>query len=169
GGGQAPRVQLFGSGAILREVLRAQSILAEKYGVSSDVWSVTSYKELRRDAIACRRWNVLHPNESPRKSHFEQTIAGVQGPFIAASDYVRAVPEQLNPWVPGGLFSLGTDGFGRSEARRELRRFFDVDAETVVLVALTRLADESKFDRSKLAGVVHDLGIDPEKADPFAV
>jgi pyruvate dehydrogenase E1 component len=169
GGHSSPRVQLFGSGAILREVLRAQGILAEKYGVSSDVWSVTSYKELRRDAVACRRWNVLHPNETPRKSYFERAIAGIQGPFIAASDYVRAVPEQLNPWVPGGMFVLGTDGFGRSEARRELRRFFDVDAETVVLVALTRLADENKFDRSKLANVIHELGLDPEKADPFAV
>ncbi|HEV2972683.1 MAG TPA: pyruvate dehydrogenase (acetyl-transferring), homodimeric type [Pirellulales bacterium] len=167
-GGQGPRVQLFGSGAILREVQRAQAILAEKYGVSSDVWSVTSYKELRRDANACRRWNMLHPTEPPRQSYFEKAIAGAKGPFIAASDYVRAVPEQLDPWVPGGLFVLGTDGFGRSESRPALRRFFEVDAECVTIAALTRLADHDLFDRAKIATAIHDLGIDPEKSDPFA-
>jgi pyruvate dehydrogenase E1 component len=164
----APRVQLFGSGAILREVQRAQVILAEKYGVSSDVWSLTSYKELRRDAHACRRWNMLHPTESPRQSYFEKTIAGAQGPFVAASDYVRAVPEQLDPWVPGGLYVLGTDGFGRSESRPALRRFFEVDAECITTAALTRLADQNQFDRAKIATAIQDLGIDPEKSDPFA-
>ena len=145
--GRRAAVQLFGSGAILREVQRAQVILAETYGVSSDVWSVTSYKELRRDAHACRRWNMLHPTETPRHSYFEQAIAGAKGPFVAASDYVRAVPEQLDPWVPGGLYVLGTDGFGRSEARPALRRFFEVDAECIVVAALTRLADNNQFDR----------------------
>jgi pyruvate dehydrogenase E1 component len=164
----APRVQLFGSGAILREVQRAQGILAEKYGVSSDVWSLTSYKELRRDAHACRRWNMLHPAEPPRQSYFEKAIAGAQGPFVAASDYVRAVPEQLDPWVPGGLYVLGTDGFGRSESRPALRRFFEVDAECITIAALTRLADQNQFDRAKIAIAIHDLGIDPEKSDPFA-
>jgi pyruvate dehydrogenase E1 component len=167
-GAQAPRVQLFGSGAILREVQRAQGILAEKYGVSSDVWSVTSYKELRRDAHACRRWNMLHPTEPRRQSYFAKAIEGAKGPFIAASDYVRAVPEQLDPWVPGGLFVLGTDGFGRSEARRELRRFFEVDAECITIAALSRLADEKQFDRAKIAQAIRDLDINPEKADPFA-
>jgi pyruvate dehydrogenase E1 component len=164
----APRVQLFGSGAILREVQRAQGILAEKYGVSSDVWSVTSYKELRRDAHSCRRWNMLHPTETPRQSYFEKAIAGAQGPFVAASDYVRGVPEQLDPWVPGGLYVLGTDGFGRSESRPALRRFFEVDAECITIAALTRLADQNQFDRAKISAAISDLGIDPEKSDPFA-
>ena len=129
-------MQLFGSGAILREVQRAQKLLAEKFNVSSTVWSVTSYKELRRDAQAARRWNMLHPTEKPRTSFFEEAIAGVKGPFIAASDYVRAVPEQMDPWVPGGLYTLGTDGFGRSDSRGPLRRFFEVDAESVALATL---------------------------------
>jgi pyruvate dehydrogenase E1 component len=164
----SPRVQLFGSGAILREVLRAQGILAEKYGVASDVWSVTSYKELRRDAQACRRWNVLHPTEPRRESFLAKAIADVKGPFIAASDYVRAVPEQIGAWIPGGLFALGTDGFGRSEARAALRRFFDVDAECITIAALSRLADQNQFDRAKTAQAIRDLDVNPEKVDPFA-
>jgi pyruvate dehydrogenase E1 component len=162
-----PLVQLFGSGAILREVLRAADILAEKYGVSSNIWSVTSYKELRRDAHAARRWNMLHPEQPPRQSFFEQAIAGHQGPFIAASDYVRGVPEQLDPWVPGGLFVLGTDGFGRSETRGPLRRHFEVDAESVVVATLYRLAQEGKFSLSQVATAIKDLGIDPDKIDPI--
>jgi pyruvate dehydrogenase E1 component len=162
------RVQLFGSGAILREVLRAQGILAERYGVASDVWSVTSYKELRRDAQACRRWNVLHPTEPRRESFLAKAIADVKGPFIAASDYVRAVPEQIGAWIPGGLFALGTDGFGRSEARAALRRFFDVDAECITIAALSRLADQDQFDRAKVAQAIRDLDVNPEKVDPFA-
>jgi pyruvate dehydrogenase E1 component len=132
------------------------------------VWSVTSYKELRRDAHSCRRWNMLHPTETPRQSYFEKAIAGAQGPFVAASDYVRGVPEQLDPWVPGGLYVLGTDGFGRSESRPALRRFFEVDAECITIAALTRLADQNHFDRAKIATAIQDLGIDPEKSDPFA-
>ncbi len=165
---QAPHVQLFGSGAILREAQRAQSILAEKYGIGSTVWSVTSYKELRRDAHACRRWNMLHPTESPRKSYYEQAIAGHEGPFVAASDYVRGVPEQLDPWTPGGLYVLGTDGFGRSETRASLRRFFEVDAECITVAAITQLADRGQFDREKISAAIKDLKIDPEKSDPFA-
>src|SRR5690606_23429776 len=102
-----PRVQLLGSGAILRMVLQAQEILADKYNIASDVWSVTSYTELRREALACRRWNMLHPAETPRKSYLENVIEGASGPFIAASDYVRQVPEQIDAWLPGGLFALG--------------------------------------------------------------
>jgi pyruvate dehydrogenase E1 component len=168
-GAKAPHVQLFGSGAILREVQRAQKLLAEKFNVSSAVWSVTSYKELRRDAQAARRWNMLHPTEKPRSSFFEDAIAGAKGPFIAASDYVRSVPEQMDPWVPGGLFTLGTDGFGRSDSRGPLRRFFEVDAESVTLATLVRLADEKQFDRAKLPAAIKTLGIDPEKVDPMTV
>jgi pyruvate dehydrogenase E1 component len=166
-GTKSPRVQLFGSGAILREVIRAQKLLAEKYQVSSTVWSVTSYKELRKDAHACRRWNMLHPDKSPRKSYYENSIAGHEGVFVATSDYVRAVPEQLDPWTPGGLFVLGTDGFGRSETRGPLRRHFEVDAECITVAALYRLSQEGAIDRKAVAQAIKDLGINPEKTDPF--
>jgi len=162
----APHVQLFGSGTILREAQRAQTLLAEKFGVGSTAWSATSYKELRRDAQACRRWNMLHPNEKPHVSYLEQTLAGVKGPFVAASDYVRGVPEQIAPWIPGGLYVLGTDGFGRSDTIAPLRRFFEVDAECIALAALNRLADEHQFDRAKLPAALKTLGLDPEKLDP---
>lgn len=160
---KGPRVQLFGSGPILREALRAADLLAEKYGVASDVWSVTSYTQLRRDAQECERWNMLNPDKKPRKSYLEEQLAGADGPVIASSDYMRILAEQLNPWIPGGLFALGTDGMGRSESREALRRHFEVDAECITLAALTQLAKRDKFDRKKLAGVVKDLNIDPEK------
>ena len=105
---------------------------------------------------------------SRRGSHTLRRRSPEQGPFVAASDYVRGVPEQLDPWVPGGLYVLGTDGFGRSESRPALRRFFEVDAECITIAALTRLADQNQFDRAKIATAIHDLGIDPEKSDPFA-
>jgi pyruvate dehydrogenase E1 component len=162
-----PRVQLFGSGAILREVLRAQDILAERYGVSSDVWSVTSYTELARDCETTERWNMLHPTENRRQSYLETQLAGHKGPFISASDYVRVLAEQISPWVPGGLFTLGTDGFGRSEARKELRRHFEVDAECVTLATLYQLAKLGQFDRARLGAAVGELGIDPEKVNPL--
>lgn len=165
--GSGPQeVQLFGSGAILNEVIRAQQILAERYQVSSNVWSVTSYKELWRDAQAARRWNMLHPAETPRRSYLEETVEGLKGPFIATSDNVRALAEQLNPWIPGGLFTLGTDGFGRSEDRQPLRRFFEVDAESIVVGTLYRLSQIGQFDREQVAKAIQDMGLDPEKADP---
>ncbi len=165
-GAGRPRVQLLGSGAILREVLRGQQILAEKYGVASDVWSVTSYTELRRDAQAAARWNMLHPDQPPKRCYVEETFAGVEGPFIAASDYLRMWSEQINPWVPGGLFTLGTEGFGRSDNRESLRRHFEVDAESVVVGTLYRLSQLGQFDRAAVAQAIRDLGIDPEKIDP---
>ncbi|MDZ4817466.1 MAG: pyruvate dehydrogenase (acetyl-transferring), homodimeric type [Planctomycetota bacterium] len=161
------KAQLFGSGAILREVQRAEKLLAERYNVSSSVWSVTSYKELRRDAHAARRWNMLHPDQPPQKSYYEKSIAGAEGVFVATSDYVRAVPEQLDPWTPGGLFVLGTDGFGRSETRGPLRRHFEVDAECITVATLYRLAETGKIDRNVVAQAIKDFGIDPEKVDPF--
>ncbi len=160
---KGPRVQLFGSGAILNEVLRAAAMLAEKYGVASDVWSITSYTQLRREAQECERWNLLHPGSKPRKSYLEEQLAGIEGPVIAASDYMRILAEQLNPWIPGGLFALGTDGMGRSESREALRRHFEVDAEFVTLATLTQLSKRGKFDAKKLPGVIKDLGIDPAK------
>jgi pyruvate dehydrogenase E1 component len=159
-------VQLFGSGAILNEVIRAEKILAEKYSVASTVWSVTSYKELWRDAQACEHWNMLHPAEPPRTSYLEQTLAGLAGPFIAASDNVRGVPQMVDPWIPGGLYVLGTDGFGRSEDRAPLRRHFEVDAESIVIATLYRLAQVGRMDRQVVAQAIQDLGLDPEKPNP---
>ncbi len=162
-----PRVQLFGSGAILRGVLQAQDVLAENYGVSSDVWSVTSYSQLRRDAQDCQRWNLLNPTQTPRQSFLEQAIAGSKGPFISASDYVRAVAEQLSPWVPGGLFSLGTDGMGRSETRENLRRHFEVDSENIVVASLYRLSQLGEIPSSRVADAIQELKLDPNKVNPM--
>ena len=156
-------VQLFGSGAILKSALDAQIMLADKYDVSSDVWSVTSYTELRREAQECRRWNMLHPTEKPRVSYLEEQLEGLEGPFIAASDYVRALAEQIDPWIPGGLFVLGTDGMGRSESREALRRHFEVDAEFVTLAALGELAKQGHFDPKFMGQAVKDLNIDADK------
>ena len=162
-----PKVNLFGSGTILREVLRAQQILADRYKISSQAWSVTSYTELRRDAQACDRWNMLHPTEKPRQSYLEQILAGEEGPFIASSDYIRAIAEQVSPWVPGGLTALGTDGLGRSETREHLRRHFEVDAECITLATLRQLAGRKQFDQGQLAKAIKDLGIHPDKIDPM--
>jgi pyruvate dehydrogenase E1 component len=160
---QKQRVQLFGSGAILRQALRAQQILAEKYHMGSDVWSVTSYTELRRDAQECERYNMLYPSEPPRVPYVAHVLAGTDGPCVAATDYVRALAEQISPWVPGGLFALGTDGMGRSESRKALRRHFEVDAEFITLAALYQLKKQGKCDGQCVANAVKELGIDPAK------
>jgi len=157
------RVQLFGSGAILREVLRAQQILAEKYNIASDTWSVTSYTQLRRDAQECERLNMLYPEEPERVPYVSHVLAGAQGPCIAASDYVRALAEQISPWVPGGMFALGTDGMGRSESRPALRRHFEVDAEFITLATLYQLKKQGKCDNSRVAQAIKELNIDPAK------
>jgi pyruvate dehydrogenase E1 component len=157
------RVQLFGSGAILREALRAQKILAEKFQVASDVWSVTSYTQLRRDAQECERWNMLNPGQPARASYLEEKLVGVEGPFIAASDYMRCLAEQVSPWVPGGLYALGTDGMGRSENRATLRRHFEVDAECITIAALYQLKKQGKCDGQCVARAVAELGVDPNK------
>ena len=161
------RVQLFGSGAILRSVLTAQEILAEKYNISSDVWSVTSYTELRRDAQSCERWNMFHPLETPKKSYLEKVLEGAEGPFIASSDYVRALAEQVQPYLPGNMFVLGTDGMGRSESREALRRHFEVDAESVVIATLYQLSREGKVEPKVVAQAIKDLDYNPEKIDPY--
>jgi len=160
------RVQLFGSGPILNEALRAQQILDEKYDVPADVWSVTSYNELRRDALAAERWNRLHPDQPARQPHIVAALAGAQGPVIAASDYMKVVPDQLAPWLSGRLESLGTDGFGRSENREYLRRHFEINAESIVTAALSRLARDGKFDTAKAVAAFAELGVETEKGDP---
>ena len=163
--GKLPHVNLLGSGAILREVLRAADLLAEHWGVASTVWSVTSWKELRREAQECRRWNMLHPEAEPRASYLERTVASAEGVFVAASDHVRAVPEQLDPWIPGGLFTLGTDGFGRSDTRGPLRRHFEVDAECIAIGTLSRLAAAGALGGHVVAEAIRRLGVDPDKID----
>ncbi|MCC6859620.1 MAG: pyruvate dehydrogenase (acetyl-transferring), homodimeric type [Bryobacterales bacterium] len=160
------QVQLFGSGPILNEALRAQAILAERYNLAADVWSVTSYTELRREALSVERWNRLHPGEPERKPYIQTVLDGAEGPVIAASDYMKAVADQVAPWLPGRLVTLGTDGFGRSDNREYLRRFFEVSAESIAAAALSRLAREGKFDAQKAAAAFQELGIDPEKVDP---
>ncbi|MFK7765866.1 MAG: pyruvate dehydrogenase (acetyl-transferring), homodimeric type [Mariniblastus sp.] len=161
------RVQLFGSGAIMNCVLKGQEILAEKYGISSDVWSVTSYNELRRDAQECKRWNMFHPTLPPKKSYIETVLEGSEGPFIASSDYVQALAEQVAPFLPGELLALGTDGMGRSETRPALRRHFEVDAECVVIASLYQLSKEGKVDASEVEKAIKDLGVNPDKISPL--
>jgi pyruvate dehydrogenase E1 component len=163
-----PRVHLFGSGAILREALRAQEILDDRFNVAADVWSVTSYNLLRRDALACERWNLLHPEKPPRVPYLRRVLADEPYPIVATSDYMKAVPDQIARWVPGGFHPLGTDGFGRSEARAELRDYFEVDHRYVAMAALQQLAAAGRFDQAKLADAAKTLGIDAEKADPLA-
>ncbi len=160
------KAQILGSGPIIRSALRAQEILAERYGVSADVWSATSYKLLRTDAIRCSRWNMLHPTATPRKSYVETLLAKEQGVFVAVSDNIRTVPDQIAPWVPGGLTTLGTDGFGRSDTRTRLRRFFQVDAESTVIATLHSLAEKGQISREVVAKAIVDLGVDPEKVQP---
>ena len=160
------RAQLFGSGAILTEVVKAQEILESKYNVSADVWSVTSYTELYRDGHRCERWNLLHPAETPREPYVSQCLKSAPGVLVAASDYVKLMPGAIDRWLPRPLATLGTDGFGRSESRAALRDFFEVDARYVVVATLGALAREGKIETSVVQKAIKTLGIDPEKANP---
>jgi pyruvate dehydrogenase E1 component len=164
--GSVAQVQLFGSGTILNEALRAQKLLQETYNVAADVWSVTSYNELRREALEVERWNRLHPAEPERRPYLLDVLAGVEGPIIASSDYMKVVPDQIAPWLPGRLTSLGTDGFGRSENREHLRNHFEVGAEAIAAAALARLARDGKFDKQKAVAAIAELGLRPESPDP---
>ncbi len=157
------RAQIFGSGPIINQALRAQEILAEKYGVGADVWSATNYKMLRNDALAARRWNMLHPTAERRTAYIETLLANEKGPFIAVSDNMKIVPDQIAPWVPGGLMTLGTDGFGRSETRANLRRFFEVDAELTVIATLYALAEKGAIEKKIVEKAIKDLNVAPEK------
>jgi pyruvate dehydrogenase E1 component len=161
------RVQLFGSGAILRMALLAQQLLADRYQIASDVWSVTSYTQLRRDCQSCERWNMLHPDQPAKTSYLEKVLAGVKGPFIAASDYVRALPEQLMRYIPGDYFVLGTDGMGRSETRETLRRHFEVDAESITIATLYRLSKAGVVSTAELNQALNDLGYNRDKINPL--
>jgi len=162
-----PRVHLFGSGAILNEAVKAQGILAENFDVAADVWSVTSYKELYRDAIQVERWNRLHPTETPRVPYLNRALQDADGVFVAATDYLKLLPESIAAWLPGRLIALGTDGFGRSDGREHLRAFFEVDAKHIALAALQGLALNGEIDGRKVKAAVEELQIDSSKADPM--
>jgi pyruvate dehydrogenase E1 component len=164
--GGGAKVQLFGSGPILNEALRAQRILAEKYGVAVDVWSVTSYNELRREALGVDRWNRLHPDQAARAPYIVEALKGADGPVIAASDYMKVVADQVAPWLPGRMVTLGTDGFGRSDNREYLRKHFEINAESIAAAALSRLARDGQFDTGKARAAFAELGCDTETADP---
>jgi len=164
GGGAA--VQLLGSGAILNETLRAQALLAERFSVAADVWSVTSYQELRRDALEVERWNRLHPTEPERVPYVSRCLAG-RGPLVvAASDYLKSLPDAVARWMPARLVSLGTDGFGRSDTREALRDFFEVDARHIAVAALHGLAMDGRFEAERVRHAIAELGIDSERANP---
>jgi pyruvate dehydrogenase E1 component len=169
GGRGKVRVTLFGSGTILREVLAAAELLEKNYGVPADVYSVTSFSELRKNALAIERRNMLHATEARQQNYIQQALADREGPFIAATDYMKTVADQIRQWVPGRYTVLGTDGFGRSDSRAELRRFFEVDRHYVVVAALKALADEGKIDTQTVLMAMQTFGIDPEKSNPVSV
>jgi pyruvate dehydrogenase E1 component len=160
------RAQLFGSGAVLPEVVRAQEILESKYDVGADVWSVTSYSELYREGQAVERWNVLHPSEPARLPHVAACLKDAPGVFIAASDYLKALPNAIDRWLPRPMVALGTDGFGRSESRASLRDFFEVDYRYIVVAALSALAREGKLDAGVVRQAMKTCNINPEKMNP---
>ncbi len=168
-GGKKHKAHIFGSGALIHSALKAQEILANDYGVSADIWSATSYKLLRHDALEADRWNRLHPTEKPKKCYLQTTLENEKGVFVAVSDNVKLVPDQIAPWVPGGLTTLGTDGFGRSETREQLRRFFEVDAESTVIATLHALSQKGEIKPEAVAKAIKALQVDPEKTHPFLV
>ena len=163
------RVQLMGSGTILREVLGAAELLFNDFGIPSDVWSVTSFNELRREALAVERWNQLHPEEDAKHSYLETALADREGPYVAATDYMKIVPDQIQRWMPGQYVTLGTDGYGRSDARDALRRFFEVDERYIAVTALKALADDGKLDQKTVSEAIRKYGIDPDKPDPVTL
>jgi pyruvate dehydrogenase E1 component len=160
-------VQLFGSGSIMQCVLRAQELLAQKFQISSDVWSATSYQQLRDEALSADRWNRLHPESNPRVPYVRVVLQDVPGPFIAATDFLKTVPDLIRPWVSKRYVVLGTDGFGRSDTREALRRFFEVDAESIALAALHALVEDGLIEAREVSKAMKDLGVDPEKPDPL--
>ena len=169
GGKGKVRAQLLGSGTILREVIAAADLLQDDYDIVADIWSVTSFNELRRDALAAERWNQLHPGETPKSSYLESTLDGRSGPFVAATDYMKIIPDQVQRWVPGRYVTLGTDGYGRSDGRAALREFFEVDRHFIVVATLKALADEGMIDQETVAGAIRKYGIDPDRPDPVSL
>ncbi len=166
---RGPRVQLLGSGTILHEVIAAAEILKKDYGVNADVWSVTSFTELRREALRANRWNMLHPEKKAKTSHVEDCLQKRDGPVIAATDYMKIYADQIREFVPGCYRVLGTDGFGRSDTRNKLRQFFEIDRYYITVAALKALADEEKIPKDKVMQAIKQFDIDPEKPDPVTL
>ena len=166
---KTPKVQLLGSGTILREVISAAELLQADFGVSADIWSVTSFNQLRRDGLECQRWNTLHPEEKPRSSYVESCLKDRSGPVIASTDYMKIHADQIRAFLPRSYRVLGTDGFGRSDTREKLRRFFEVDRHYVVIAALKALAEEGSIPAEQVAAAIKKYGIDPEKPNPETV
>ncbi|HYN27820.1 MAG TPA: pyruvate dehydrogenase (acetyl-transferring), homodimeric type, partial [Burkholderiales bacterium] len=164
-----PRVQLLGSGAILREVIAAQDLLEKDFGVSADVWSATSFNELRREGLAVQRWNLLNPEQSPRETYVSRCLNHAPGPVVAATDYMKIFADQIRPFIYKPYVVLGTDGFGRSDYRRQLRKFFEVDRYYVTVAALKALADEGSVPASTVAKAIKKYAIDPDKPNPVTV
>jgi pyruvate dehydrogenase E1 component len=167
GTGDGPRVQLLGSGTILREVIAGADLLESDFGIASDVWSVTSFTELRRDGLEVERWNRLHPLEEPRASYVATAFDGREGPFVAATDYMRTFADQIRHFVPGRYAVLGTDGFGRSDYRKKLRQFFEVDRHHVAVAALKALADEGAIEAKVVQDAIERYGIDADAEAPW--
>jgi pyruvate dehydrogenase E1 component len=168
-GGKEPRVQLLGSGAILREVIAAADLLRDHWGVESDLWSCPSFTELARDGMATARENMHNPTARPRRSYVETCLAEAQGPAVAATDYVRAFAEQIRPYLNRRYVVLGTDGFGRSDTRERLRRFFEVDRYHVAVAALKALADDGVLPATRVAEAIEKYGLDRSDPAPWTV
>ena len=162
-------LQLLGSGTILREVIEAADILKKNHKIVADVWSVTSFSELQRDGAEKQRWNLLHSAKKPKISYVEECLSGTHGPIVATSDYMRLVSEQIRPFVPRSYSVLGTDGFGRSDCRKALREFFEVDRYFIVIAALKALADDGVISNATVSKAISKYGIDPEKPNPLTV
>ena len=169
GNGKGPRVQLLGSGTILREVMAGADLLRDDWKVASDIWSVTSFNELRRDGMSAERHNLLHPTKPRRKSYLESSLDGHAGPVVAATDYMRNYADQVRQHIPRRYATLGTDGFGRSDYRAKLRKFFEVNRHYVVVAALKALADDGEIKHDIVEQAIKKYGLDTERPDPWTV
>jgi pyruvate dehydrogenase E1 component len=163
------RVQLLGSGTILREALAAAELLEQDFGVAADVWSVTSFNELRREGMDAERWNTLHPEQEPRQSYITRQLGPTSGPIVATTDYIQTLADQIRPFVPRRYRVLGTDGFGRSDMRSQLRKFFEINRYYIALAALKALADDGEIPVDRVSEAITKYRIDPEKPNPATV
>ena len=168
-GTSKPIVRILGSGPLMGEALKAAELLKKDWGIEPGVWNVTSFSELRRDAEETERWNLMHPDKNQKRSHLEICLSKNSVPTVAVSDYVKMVSEQISPYVPGPYYALGTDGFGRSETRDALRRFFEVDRYYIVLTAIRALVNENKIEMGMVEKVMEKYNLDPEKPSPINV
>ena len=159
-------MQLLGAGTILREVIAAAEILKNEYNINADIWSATSFNELRREALSVTRWNMLHPAQPAKVSHVESCFKGREGPVVAATDYMKIYADQIREFIPGKYRVLGTDGFGRSDTREKLRHFFEVDRFYITVAALKALSEDGKISKQQIIQAIEKYGIDPERPDP---